>query len=191
MIIHTLFSIVLLSSAVLVILGGNPIFSVISLIICFFSASFILIIFKAEFLSIIFFIIYMGAIAVLFLFIVMMLNIKYQQIDNLKFNFFTSIFVCLIFHTFCYLYFQNYYYYNESFLFSLSFFSNFDSLVSTIFFGQILFNYYTLNVFLIGFTLLIALIGTIVLTHNFFSRPKKEINFRQLSRSKTFLSFFS
>ena len=69
MIIHTLFSIVLLSSAVLVILGGNPIFSVISLIICFFSASFILIIFKAEFLSIIFFIIYMGAIAVLFLFV--------------------------------------------------------------------------------------------------------------------------
>lgn len=133
----------------------------------------------------------MGAIAVLFLFIVMMLNIKYQQINNLKFNFFVSIFVCLIFHTFCYLYFQNYYYYNESALFSLSFFNNFDSVVSTIFFGQILFNYYTLNVLLIGFTLLIALIGTIALTHNFFIRSKKEINFRQLSRSKTFLSYFS
>ena len=69
----------LLTSASLVIISKNPLHSVLFLVASFLSASMLLFLFENEFLALFFLIIYLGAIAILFLFVVMMLDIKYRD----------------------------------------------------------------------------------------------------------------
>ena len=66
----------ILISAILVITTSNPVHSLLYLVISFFNASIVLLIFHCEFLSMLFLVVYIGAIIVLFLFIVMMLMLK-------------------------------------------------------------------------------------------------------------------
>lgn len=68
---------VLMSSGFQVVISRNPVYSAISLIMCFFVSSIILLLLECEFLALLFVIIYVGAIAVLLLFIIMMLDIKF------------------------------------------------------------------------------------------------------------------
>jgi len=63
-------------SAVMVIASKNPVHSVLFLILVFLNAAGFLLLLQVEFLALLFLIVYVGAIAVLFLFVVMMLNIK-------------------------------------------------------------------------------------------------------------------
>jgi NADH-quinone oxidoreductase subunit J len=72
-----LFAIVLLSAAVMVIVSKNPVHSVLWLIVCFFNAACLFLLLGAEFLAMILMIVYVGAVAVLFLFVVMMLDIDF------------------------------------------------------------------------------------------------------------------
>jgi NADH-quinone oxidoreductase subunit J len=67
-----------------IILNKNPIYSILFLILTFCNISFIMILLNVEFIAIIFLIVYVGAISVLFLFVIMMLNLK---IIELKENF--------------------------------------------------------------------------------------------------------
>jgi len=83
-ILFAIISLLLLTSAVSIIIAKNPIHSVLYLILVFIGASGLLILLKAEFLGMIFLIIYIGAISVLFLFIIMMLNIRMIELrENL------------------------------------------------------------------------------------------------------------
>ena len=75
-ILFYLFSIVLLLSSLMVILVNNSIYSVLFLVLSFIASASLLFLLKCEFLALMFIIIYVGAIAVLFLFVVMMLDIK-------------------------------------------------------------------------------------------------------------------
>lgn len=70
------------TSAMMVILSKNPIYSVIFLILAFCNATGLLLLLKVEFIAMMFIIIYVGAIAVLFLFVVMMLNIKINELSE-------------------------------------------------------------------------------------------------------------
>ncbi len=74
-ILFYLFSVILLSSALVVVSTKNTIYSVMFLILAFFNAAGLFILLGAEFLAMLLVIVYVGAIAVLFLFVVMMLNI--------------------------------------------------------------------------------------------------------------------
>ena len=74
-----LFSGLVLISATMVITVSNPVHSVLFLILGFVGSAAILLLLKVEFLSLMFVIIYVGAIAVLFLFVVMMLDIKLKK----------------------------------------------------------------------------------------------------------------
>jgi NADH:ubiquinone oxidoreductase subunit 6 (subunit J) len=84
--IHTilfyLFASIALISSIMVIVAKNPIHSVISLILTFTNVTGLLILLKIEFIAMMFIIIYVGAIAVLFLFVVMMLNIKLNELSE-------------------------------------------------------------------------------------------------------------
>ena len=71
----------------LMCISANPVESVLFLILAFCNAAVILFLFNAEFLGLIFIIIYVGAIAVLFLFVIMMLNIKSQKQIESRFNY--------------------------------------------------------------------------------------------------------
>jgi NADH-quinone oxidoreductase subunit J len=81
------FSCVLLTSSLMVILSQNSIYSVLFLVLSFISSSSLLFLLECEYISLVFIIIYVGAIAVLFLFVVMMLDIKtaYLAKDSLKY----------------------------------------------------------------------------------------------------------
>ena len=71
-----LLSIVLIISAILVISAQNPVHSVFFLVLVFLTSAFSLFLLEIEFVSLLFVLVYVGAIAVLFLFVVMMLDIK-------------------------------------------------------------------------------------------------------------------
>lgn len=70
------FSLVLVSAGIAVITARNPVYSVLFLVLAFFSAAAIWILLEAEFLAIILVVVYVGAVMVLFLFVVMMLDIN-------------------------------------------------------------------------------------------------------------------
>ena len=74
------FSAVLLSSAVMVVASRNPVHAVLFLILCFFYAAGLFLFMGAEFIAFILVIVYVGAVAVLFLFVVMMLDIDFREL---------------------------------------------------------------------------------------------------------------
>ena len=75
-----LFSIILVASATAVIASRNPVHSVLFLILAFFNAAALFLIAGAEFLAMTLVIVYVGAVAVLFLFVVMMLDIDFEEL---------------------------------------------------------------------------------------------------------------
>ena len=77
-----LFSFVLLGAAVLVISARNPVHSVLFLILAFFNAAGLFVLLGAEFLAMILVVVYVGAVAVLFLFVVMMLDIDFVELKQ-------------------------------------------------------------------------------------------------------------
>ncbi len=74
------FSAVLVASAVMVITARNPVHSVLFLILAFFNAAGLFVMLGAEFIAMIMVIVYVGAVAVLFLFVVMMLDINFAEL---------------------------------------------------------------------------------------------------------------
>ena len=77
-VIFYLLSAVLLASSVMVVSARNPVYAVLFLILCFFNAAGLFLLMGAEFVAFILLIVYVGAVAVLFLFVVMMLDINFS-----------------------------------------------------------------------------------------------------------------
>src|SRR5437879_6549395 len=70
------FGFVVMASAAMVVVSRNPVYSVLFLILAFFNAAALFVLLGAEFVAMILIIVYVGAVAVLFLFVVMMLDIN-------------------------------------------------------------------------------------------------------------------
>jgi NADH-quinone oxidoreductase subunit J len=77
-----LFSVLLLLSGAMVITARNPVHSVLFLILAFFNAAGLFVLLGAEFLAMILIIVYVGAVAVLFLFVVMTLDIDFSELRS-------------------------------------------------------------------------------------------------------------
>ena len=77
-----LFSAILVASAIMVIAARNPVHSVLFLILAFFNAAGLFVLMGAEFLAMILVVVYVGAVAVLFLFVVMMLDIDFAELKK-------------------------------------------------------------------------------------------------------------
>jgi NADH-quinone oxidoreductase subunit J len=75
-----LFAAVTVAAGVMVIAARNPVHSVLFLILAFFNAAGLFVLMGAEFLALILVIVYVGAVAVLFLFVVMMLDINFVEL---------------------------------------------------------------------------------------------------------------
>jgi len=84
MLIHSiafyLFSGIIIASAIMVVSAKNPVHSVLFLILAFFNGAGLFVLVGAEFLAMIMVIVYVGAVAVLFMFVVMMLDINFVQL---------------------------------------------------------------------------------------------------------------
>jgi len=79
-IVFYMLSTVMLLSAVLVVAARNPVHSVLFLILAFFNAAGLFLLLGAEFLAMLLVIVYVGAVAVLFLFVVMILDVNFQRL---------------------------------------------------------------------------------------------------------------
>jgi NADH-quinone oxidoreductase subunit J len=79
-ILFFLFATVLVGAALGVILSRNPVYSALLLVLCFFNSAVIWVMLDAEFLGIVLVLVYVGAVMVLFLFVVMMLDIHIEQL---------------------------------------------------------------------------------------------------------------
>lgn len=182
--------IIVCTTGLFVFLAENPVHSVLFLILTFFNSSAILLLLNAEFLALIFIIIYVGAIAVLFLFVVMMLNIKVATTSNTFKPLIFLVSIVLIIQLFLFLEksFTSWNFQSGDFFQDLGLIFDITNNIEVI--GQTLYNSFIIPFLLAGLILLVAMIGAINLTLNFSSQRKSEISFRQLARSDKFLAFF-
>ena len=182
------FSIIAIISAIMVTVSKNTVHSVFFLILDFISISCLFIMIGAEFLGMIMLIVYVGAVAVLFLFVVMMLNVAQQKNqwfaseDSSKhipvgLIISTLIFVELIIVVGGWKY--------KPDLFDLNNSVNNFSVSNTHSLGQVLYTDY-IHVFqLSGMILLVAMIGAIVLTFRKRSGVKTQSYLKQISRERS------
>ena len=77
-----LFAVVAVASGLLVVLSRNPVHSVLWLILTFFSAAGMMVLMGAEFVAMLLVIVYVGAVMVLFLFVVMMLDVDFAELKS-------------------------------------------------------------------------------------------------------------
>ncbi len=81
-IVFYLFSLVMIAAATGVITARNPVYAALFLVLTFFTAAAIWMLLEAEFLAIILIVVYVGAVMVLFLFVVMMLDINLESLNK-------------------------------------------------------------------------------------------------------------
>ena len=77
-----IFSSIAIVSSLMLISARNPVHSVLFLVLVFCNAAGLLILLETEFLAMLFLVVYVGAIAVLFLFVVMMLNVRVTELNQ-------------------------------------------------------------------------------------------------------------
>ena len=178
MIIYTLsfylFSTVVVLSALMVISAKNPVHSVLFLILSFFSASALFILLGAEFLAMILIVVYVGAVAVLFLFVVMMLDINFIKLREgfLQYLPFGALLGIVLIIELGFLFFSKSF--SQSDLISYSQFPELSSIENTKLLGSVLYTKYFFLFQLSGLILLVAMIGSITLTLRQRSKSKKQ-----------------
>lgn len=183
-------SLLIISSA-LVVVSRNPLYSILFLITSFFSASILLFLIENEFLALFFLIIYLGAIAILFLFVIMMLDIKYNQLQNSKIYFplglLIGLFVGLETYNVFFNFFSKKVFYKTRLNYYYNWYDNSDSLSDIYVIGQFFYTHYTLHILIAGLILYVAVLGVAFLTIKsayFKTKVKNQFIFKQLSRTK-------
>jgi NADH-quinone oxidoreductase subunit J len=189
-----IFSFLGLISAFSVISSVNPVYSVLFLVLSFLCFSGLLFLLGLEFVPIILIIVYVGAVAVLFLFVVMMLDIKVASRNNdlAKFTPFVGFFLIVLFSASQLVEFPG--------LTASTFldpecsygawFSIFDNTDGVQLIGRVFFVDYYLYLLLAGIVLLLALIGAVVLTLKFDNSLNYQIISRQMARDANSAVFF-
>lgn len=173
-----LFSGVLTVSALMVVAARNPVHAVLFLILCFFNAAGLFVLLGAEFLAMLLVIVYVGAVAVLFLFVVMMLDIDFTAMKR-GFNRYLPIgaAVSMIFFS------------------ELAFFEFTNHIKATAVLppagdntraiGRVLYTDYLYPFEVSGFILLVAMIGAIILTLRHRPDVKRQNAQQQLARTRS------
>ena len=168
-----LFSFIMIASAFMVVLSRNPVHSVLFLILCFFNSAGIFLLLGAEFLAFILVIVYVGAVAVLFLFVVMMLDVEFKSITTsvisylpigMTIGFIVLAELILVLFT-----------WNIDGVKSMSYSTeNIEQISNTEMLGMVLYTDNILFFQLAGLILLASMIGAIVLTVNHRPSAKRQ-----------------
>ena len=182
-----LFSTIAVFSAMMVTISRNTVYSVFFLILVFVSISTLFIMIGAEFLGMIMLIVYVGAVAVLFLFVVMMLNVTQQSIKfSKKKGIFNNISVGLIVGIIIFLELiiaVGGWKYRDSFVPLNSIDPNLN-ISNTHALGNVLYTDYIHLFQISGMILLVAMIGAIALTFSKRENIKRQSYFKQIHRQK-------
>ena len=184
------FSILLIFSAVLVITQKNTLYSVLALVSSFLSASILILLLENEFLALFFLIIYLGAIAILFLFVVMMLNIKYKEMKYSRVYFPIGIFIGGTVFTEIWISLYNVFGKYESIDSEchnsyLNWYDIIDSQIDIDVIGQHFYTNYVVQILIAGLILYVAVLGVSFLTIKsvYKSFDKNQIILRQVTRT--------
>jgi len=191
--LFSFFSSLTLLSGVMVIQARNPVHSVLFLILVFFNAAGLLVLLGLDFFAMIFLVVYVGAIAVLFLFVVMMLNIKIAEINEKRLRYLpiggvlgllflfeillivdNDLIPLLLYNTENFLEFKNLSFINWS--------ENLQTVTNIQAIGNLVYTYYFYFFLMSSIILLIAMIGAIVLTMQKGIRIKRQQVFLQNTR---------
>jgi NADH-quinone oxidoreductase subunit J len=185
-VLFLVFAGVSLVASLLVVFSTNPVHSVLSLILVFCSASMVLLLVTVDFLSILFVVVYVGAIAVLFLFVIMMLNIKLVQINESIMRWLPlGAILGLVFVSEILYIFESsfpFYYFDfsslqQSWLFLLQ------GSETLNLFGGSLYLFFVVPFIIAAFVLLTALLGAIVLTVNGVKFSRRQLVYKQVGRN--------
>ena len=191
MIAHSIFfyffSIIAIISAIMVTASKNTVHSVFFLILDFISISCLFIMIGAEFLGMIMLIVYVGAVAVLFLFVVMMLNVAAQKQSwfigkkstHIPSGLIVSILILLEL-----LVVVGGWKYKDNILSSSTLIIN-ENISNTHQIGQVMYTDYILYFQISGIILLLSMIGAILLTYRKREGVKRQSYINQISREKS------
>lgn len=178
--LFSIVSIIIITSSLLVIISKNPIHSVLFLILVFFNTSILFLFSNAEFLAMVVLIVYIGAVAVLFLFVIMMLDINITKLRQTFLNYLPiGLFVGFI------ILLELFYVVSQSRL-DFAQTSSIDNNISdqildnTKIIGNILYTDYFLLFQISGIILLVAMIGAIFLTIRKREGIKKQNIYKQI-----------
>ena len=191
MLIHSLFfyffSFITVFSAMMVIVSRNTVYSVFFLILVFVSTSILFIMIGAEFLGMIMLIVYVGAVAVLFLFVVMMLNVQEQSskkisrkglINNVSVGSIVGLIILLELFVVV-----GGWKYKNTFIQTSSINTEIN-ITNTHALGRVLYTDYIHLFQISGLILLVAMIGAITLTFSKKENVKRQSYFDQIKREK-------
>lgn len=177
-------------SSLCVALLQNTFFALLFLILSFLLTSVILFFLECEFLALILIIIYVGAVAILLLFVLMMLETKLKNLSKDMVIFFPfGVFINAIFfvelaHLISGSFSDNLYSTSFSFNSYVNWYNKLDSLIDIAIYGQILYTHFVLQLLIVGLILFLALVGVIFLTiRPIYTGFKSQTSFSQLSRS--------
>jgi len=175
-----MFAITCIASGVLVVTSRNPVHSVLFLILAFFNAGGLFVLAGAEFLAMLLIVVYVGAVAVLFMFVVMMLDVTVVELKQGFLNYLPiGLLVVAIFAS-------------EILASSLAWHmapeaaaniqAKMPEVQNTSALGQLIYTRYVYLFQIAGLVLLVAMIGAIVLTHRKRKDSKKQVIADQLAR---------
>jgi len=184
-------SALLIICALCVIVSRHPVFSLLFLVCCFLSASCLLFLLECEFLALLLITIYVGAIAILFLFSIMMLESKAIDLSKNSMKYIPISF--FFFFLFLYPIWQAI---DKTFIIASSKTLGFDNsnnyqnwymLLETMtdieVYGSVLYTHFVAHFLVAGLILLVVLIGVVYLTNNFNTKILEQSIFKQLSRT--------
>lgn len=180
--IFYIFALLLILSAIMVVTVRNPVHAVLFLIFSFVNAAGLCILMGAELIAMLLIIVYVGAVAVLFLFVVMMLNINFMTLRKgfLKFlplGLFAGIVLFLLLNAFYDAALEP-----ETIMVVLP--EKMKNLTNSEWIGTQLYTDFIYPFQMSGLILMIAMIGAIVLTHRHREGVKKQIISKQLDRQR-------
>ena len=175
------FSFIAVLSALLVISSKNPVHSVLFLILSFVNASGLFILLGAEFLAMILVVVYVGAVAVLFLFVVMMLDINFVQLREgfLQYLPFGALLGIVLFVELIMIFLSNKL--TDISLIEYNVLPALKEIENTKEIGSVLYTKYFYLFQLSGLILLVAMIGSIVLTLRQRKGVKKQSIHKQIN----------
>lgn len=191
-----IFSSIAVVSGIMVISSRNPVHSVLFLVLVFCNAAGLLILLETEFLAMLFLVVYVGAIAVLFLFVVMMLNVRITELNESVLRYLPIGGLILIIFLFEVLSVINgdlvpffssnlFFFENDNFILNESlntvFWTNQINPTTNIeALGEVLYTYYVYCFLIASLILLVAMIGAILLTMRKRTNVRKQEIFDQV-----------
>lgn len=184
--IFYLFAAILTGSALAVIASRNPVHGVLFLILAFFNAAGLFILLGAEFLAMLLVIVYVGAVAVLFLFVVMMLNVTVERFREGLTKYFASavIVATLLFIEMLILFTNQPALEVATLRLKSPIDASAEAATNTEQLGAIIYTDYLFIFQASGLVLLVAMIGAIVLTFEKRNRTRKQVINTQNARKR-------